>query len=328
MENPKKRHSFFWPVILIGIGIIALLVNFNLIAPVSINTVLHFWPILLILLGLDILFGRRYSWVGGLFGILTVGLVIFFLVSGPRTAMTTSSQSQVDVYSEPLGNTSHVNYDFETSSEPVNITALKDSTDLMYATLAHQGTINFAVTGSTNKTVSLSENYDSNSWLNWNFSFDEVKWEIGLAPDVPADLTLDGGSGSINADLTGIQLESLTAHFGSGASTILLPESKTPIEVSLDSGSGSMSVVLPKYTTITLTLTSGSGAVHIDIPDDAEVRIEVSDSGSGSLSLPSSVTRVSGDVETGAWESAGYATAANTIFIHIVDRGSGSISID
>lgn len=328
MEQPKKRHSFFWPIILIGIGIICLLVNFNVIAPVSIGTILRFWPVLLILIGLDILFSRRYSWVGGVFGVLAIAFVIFFLVFGPSTGMTAPSQSRVDVYSEPLGTTTQANYLFETSSESVEISALKDNQDLIYATLTHQGTINFTVKGDTNKTVALSENYDSNSWLNWDFSFDNPGWQIGLAPGVVTDLTLDGGSGSIVADLSGIQLQSLTANLGSGSSSFTLPESKTPIEASFDSGSGSVSIVLPRYTTFTLKLMSGSGSIHIDIPDDAAVRIEVSDSGSGSLSLPDSITRVSGDVETGTWESAGYATATNTIFIHIVDRGSGSISID
>ena len=328
MENPKKRGSFFWPVILIGIGIICLLVNFNVIAPVSIGTILRFWPALLILIGLDILFGRRSSWVGGVFGLLTIGFVIFFLVFGPSTGMSAPSQMRVDVYSEPLGTTTQANYLFETSSESVEISTLKDSQDLIYATLAHQGTINFTVNGDTNKTIALSEDYLSNSWLNWDFSFDNPGWKIGLAPDVVTDLTLDGGSGSITADLSGIQLHSLTARLGSGSSNFTLPESKTPIEASFDSGSGSVTIILPRYTTITLTLMSGSGSVHIDIPNDAAVHIEVSDSGSGSLSLPDSVTRVSGDVETGAWESANYAAAANPIFIHIVDRGSGSISIE
>lgn len=328
MENPRKRVSFFWPIILIGIGIICLLVNFNVIAPVSIGTILRFWPVLLILIGLDILFGKRYSWVGGVFGILAIGFVIFFLVFGPSTGMTVSPQSRVDVYSEPLGSTTQANYLLETSSESVQISTLKDSQDLFYATLAHQGTINFSVKGDTNKTIALSEDYDPDSWLNWDFSFDNTGWEIGLAPDVVTDLTLDGGSGSITADLSGIQLNSLTASLGSGSSRFTLPESKTPIEASFDSGSGSVTIVLPRYTTFTITVMSGSGSVHIDIPDDAAVRIEVSDSGSGSLSLPDDVTRVSGDVETGAWESASYAGAANTIFIHIVDRGSGSISIN
>ncbi len=328
MENPKKQHSLFWPILLIGIGVICLLVNFNVIAPVSVGTFVRFWPMLLVLIGLEILFGRRNSWVGGVVGILTVGLVIFFLIFGPSTGVSTSPQSSVDVYSAPLGNTTHVNYNLETASESVEISALKDNTNLIYARLAHQGTINFDVSGETNKTVSLSENYNSDSWLNWNFSFDETKWEIGLAPAIPTDLSLDGGSGSLNVDLSSLQLGSLTASLGSGSSIFYLPESKTPIEASFDSGSGSVNIVLPKFTTITVTLMSGSGSIHIDIPDGAEVRIEVSDSGSGSLSLPDSLTRVSGDVETGVWESAGYATAVNPIYIHIVDRGSGSISID
>lgn len=328
METPKRQLSFFWAIILIGAGIIWLMVNLGILAPFSIGTLLQFWPLLLVLLGLDILFGRRYAWLGSLFGVLMVAAVIVLLVMAPKSGLVQTSQNQVDTYTEPLGEATFVTYNFSTASEPVEIFALSDESKLIDATIAHQGAISFGVTGSTNQTVRLYEEYETSNWFNWNLSFENYKWSIGLTPSIPADLILDGGSGSINADLSGVQLETLTADLGSGASIFVLPESDTPLEVNIDSGSGAVNVDLPKTTTITLALQSGSGSVHIDIPDDAPVRIEVLDSGSGSLSLPDNANRVSGDVETGAWETPSYSTAADPILIQIVDRGSGSISIN
>lgn len=327
MDNPKRHHSFFWPTVLIGVGVVLLLINFGVIEPFSINTILQFWPILLVVVGLEILFGQRYAWVGSLIGILALGGVIAFLVLGPKAEITTTGQTTVDQYTEPLGEATSAYYIFETGSEPVQLYALSDETQLIDATIAHQGTMNFTVTGSTAKTVHLYENASSSTWLNWDLSFENTRWNIGISPTIATDISLDGGSGSINADLSGIQLDALTANLGSGSSNFIFPESAASEQITLDSGSGSVSADLPANTTLTVQLESGSGSVTINLPTDAEVRIEVMDSGSGSLSVPSNATRVSGDVETGAWESAGYASAEHPILIQILDRGSGSISI-
>ncbi len=328
METPRKRHSFFWPIVLIGAGIIWLLVNLEIIEPVTIGSILQFWPLLLVLLGLDILFGRRFAWLGSVFGVLAVGAVIVFFIYGPKYGWTQTPHTQVDTYTEPLGETTSVTYDFSTSSEAVEIYALNNSTTLIDASIAHQGIITFDVRGDAEKTVRLYETTDTSSWVNWDLSFENYKWEIGLNPTVPTDLVLDSGSGSVNADLSEVMLQSITADTGSGSVTFDLPESATPISVTLSSGSGSINLDLGDNTATTIVLESGSGSVHIDIPDDAEVRIELVSGGSGSLNLPDEAGRVSGDVETGAWETPGYSTAAAPILIQILDQGSGSISID
>jgi hypothetical protein len=328
MDTPKKRHSFFWPIVLIGAGVVWLLVNFNIIEPITIGSILQFWPLLLVLLGLDILFGRRFAWLGSVFGVLAVGAVIFFLVYGPKYGWTQSPRTQVDTYTEPLGETTSVTYDFSTSSEAVELFALTDASQLIDANIAHQGVITFDVRGDTEKTVRLYETTDTSSWVNWNLSFENYEWNIGLNPTVPTDLILDSGSGSVRADLSGLMLESLVADTGSGSVSIDLPESATPISVTLSSGSGSISLDLSDNTAVTIVLESGSGSVHIDVPDGAEVRVELLSGGSGSLSIPGEAGRVSGDVETGAWETSGYSTAAAPILIQILDQGSGSISIN
>ena len=329
MNNPRHHHSFFWPILLVGIGVVWLLVNLGIIAPFNIGTILQLWPLLLVVLGLDILFGRRFAWVGSLFGALAVCGVIAFLVMAPSLGIQTSAQARVENFSAPLNQATSVTYNFETASEPVELYALSDSTNLINANIGHQGTMSFQVDQTSNKAiVQLSETFDSSNWFNWNLSFDQLKWKIGLNPTVPADIKLDGGSGSINADLSGVQLQSLTADLGSGSSNFSLPQMNTPMDAEINSGSGSVNISLPSETNLTLRLQSGSGSVNIDLPANSAVRVEVMDSGSGSLSLPSSFTRSTGDIETGSWESSDYAQATTRILIQILDRGSGSISIN
>jgi hypothetical protein len=332
MENPRHhRHSFFWPILLVGVGLIWLLVNIGIIAPISVGQILQFWPVLLIMLGIDILFSRRFAWLGSLMAVLALGGLIAFLVMQPHTGTVTYSSgqaSQQDTYSAPLDQTSSVTYNLETFSEPVTISALESGSDkLINADLIHQGQIDFSVTGTTNKMVTLSETTNPSNWFSWNFSGINNKWDIALSREIPADVKIDGGSGSINADLSDIQLKSLTADLGSGASSFVLPKSESQLDVAINSGSGSVSMTLPAETSLSMRLQSGSGALSIQLPKDTGVRIEVMDSGSGSLSLPDSLNKISGNNESGTWQSANYDQSENHILIKILDRGSGAISI-
>ena len=167
MDNHRHNRSLFWPFVLVGVGIIWLLSNLNVIPAVNIGTFAKLWPLLLVVLGLDILFGRRSPWLGGVIGLLAIAGVIGILVFSPSLGIDTGSQMKSENFSAPLDQTTAAKYWFETSSEPVQINALSDSTKLINADLAHLGTIRFEVTGTTTKAVRISESNDSTNWFNW-----------------------------------------------------------------------------------------------------------------------------------------------------------------
>jgi hypothetical protein len=330
MENPRHhRHSLFWPTLLVGVGLIWLLVNLGVIAPISVSSILQFWPILLIVFGLDILFSRSYAWVGNVVGILAVGGLVAYLILTPHAAAQISSQSQQENFTVPLEETSSVTYNLETASEPVAIYSLDAiSEKLIDANITHVGKINFSAVGTTNKMVSLSETSDPSNWFTWALTSTEMKWNVGLAAGIPADIKINGGSGSINANLVGMKLQTLSADLGSGSSVFTFPQSDQEITANLNSGSGSVEISLPEKTDITLRLQSASGSLNITLPTGSAVQVEVMDSGSGGLSLPDSLSLISGDKDSGTWQSAGYAKATTKIEIKILDRGSGSIFIN
>lgn len=330
MDNHPRYRSLFWPILLVGVGIVWLLSNLGMIQPVSLGSILKFWPVVLIVIGLDMLLGRRYPWVGGVVGLLAVAGVVAILMFGPQVGITTSSETKSETFTTPLEGVETAEYTFDTSSAPVSITALDNNqTDLISADITYRGIMRFEVTGSEHTKVWMSEYTDNTSWLNWDFSFDNLKWDIGLSPEVPSDIKLDGGSGSIKMDLTGIQLTSLQTDLGSGSSNITLPVSDETYAVDIQSGSGSVTLRIPDDTSLSLSLDTGSGATSVIIPDDAAVRIEVDDDGSGSFDLPDELMKASdsSNFDIGAWQTPNYDTAQYKILIQVLGQGSGSISI-
>jgi hypothetical protein len=222
-----------------------------------------------------------------------------------------------------------VNYYLETAADPVAINALPGSDELINATIIHRGTMHFDVSGTTEKSVRLTESTTADSWLVWDLNFIEQKWKIGLNPELPADITLDGGSGSVSLGLDGLNLASLRASLGSGSSTITLPVSEAKYSVEIESGSGAVTIKLPGSTPVDLTIESGSGSVNISVPAGAALRVETLDDGSGSFNIPDGLKRATSTSagSLGAWQTEGYDQAAVKISIIIRSRGSGSINI-
>ncbi|MBA4383958.1 MAG: hypothetical protein C0410_04425 [Anaerolinea sp.] len=331
MDNNPRYRSLFWPILLVGVGIVWLLSNLGLIQTISLGSILKFWPVLLIVFGLDMLFSRRYPWVGAVVGLLAVAGVIALLMFGPQVGITTNSEITSETFATPLEGVKTAEYNFDTSSSPVEIRALDDkNTDLISADVTYRGTMRFEVNGDEHTTVWMSEYSDNSSWLNWDFSqFNNLKWDIGLSPEVPSDIILNGGSGSITMDLTGLQLTSLTADTGSGSSNITLPQSTEAYTVDMESGSGSVTMRVPDETSLALTLDTGSGSTSVIIPAKAAVRIEVNDDGSGSFDLPNGLMKASdsSSFDIGAWQTPNYDTADYKILVQILGQGSGSITI-
>lgn len=324
-----KRNSLFWPVVLIGAGAILLLRNLGVLQNFDLQILLRLWPLILVVIGLDLIFGRRFPWAGAVIGFLTIGAAILFLYYAPSLGINPPAGVKTEVLSTPLDITDHVEYQIDSSYEPVTISALSGSSDLFHATIVHRDHINFNVAGDTEKLITLSETSTADRWFSLDLGVAGLKWDIGLAPGVPSVINLDGGSGTLKIDLEEITLESLDAELGSGSSNFKLPESTTAYTVDINSGSGAVTMAMPAATDLTVTISSSSGAVTLQVPSGAAFQVEVLDDGSGTVRLPSDLNLVQGDgnFEQDTWQTPGFETADSQILIRIVDRGSGSIWI-
>jgi hypothetical protein len=325
--NPTKPYrSFFWPMILIGVGVIWLLANLKIIPAVNVNMLINFWPLILIVIGLDILVGRNSPVIGALIGLGAVALVILGLIFGQAIGLAKPAETLTERFFEPVGQATSAYVNLKFASEPVSVNALSDSANLIDATLVHYGKIDFRASGTTEKNITLSKIFTTNEIFT-GFWDPQVKWTIGLSPKVPMELTIDGASGSIDMDLSGLQLTKFSADTGSGSIDLTLP-SGTAYTASVSSGSGSVNIRLLDKTSVTLKLNSGSGSVNISLPRNAAVRVEVRSSGSGSVNVDgmNKVSGGSGEKE-GVWETSNYASADMKIVIIADDLGSGSFNV-
>lgn len=329
MNQIQRQRSLFWPILLIGIGVIWLLSNTEILPIVSVGSILRMWPLALIFLGLDLLIGRTSTLASAIIGLLAVGTLIAILVASPRINPQTFSQPTIKIFNEPLKRAKASIIDLNLSSYPVTVKQVKDQNNLFEAEIGVYGTLHYQASGPEIRRISLTHNSSPDFWFNLPLSRMPLRWDIGLNPSVPTDLTVDGGSGSANLDLSTINLTALNIDVGSGSFDITLPTSQDGYTANVEGGSGSLRVLITDNQNLNLKINGASGSIKIELPANGAVRIESLDSGSGSLSIPSRFTKIqnSGNRDEGIWQTNNFDTENNHLVIQIVDIGSGSIAI-
>lgn len=311
LPERKQSRSFFWPIMLISLGVLLLLSNLGIVAWSTWNLLWRFWPLILVAVGIDVLFGQRSA-----FGAIMSAFLVLILIAVVAGAVFFADQLPfLNRYSaDSPWQTSHVEHeldDFESAnifidwtSPPGSLYALSDSETLIEGDITYQGDLIFDV-DSRGDVADI--NLDTRLINNWSITpfqgSPRAEWEIGLTPEIPLDLSLDTGSGGCDFDLSELIIADLY----------------------LDSGSGAIHLALPEGQSFHFELDSGSGSVHIDLPEDTGVRV-VLDSGSGPFNPGNDYDLVSGEKRgDGVWESENYDSAKYTIDINI-DQGSGSIT--
>lgn len=352
-RNVKDRYrSLFWPILLIGVGVFWLLSNLGVLPEVNFRFLLRLWPVALIAIGLDILFARRYPWLGALTGLGAVALVIALVFLAPSLGIEPSGDLKTLNFDEPVGNAQEASITLDLERYPTTVGAVVDSNALIEAELDTLTDVRFDARGDTSKAITLEPRTSD------NFDFDfldlvgrNARWEIGLSPDLPIDLTIDVGSGSANLNLGELDLSELSINGGSGSTNIDIPASSSAYDVEINGGSGSFSINIERSAAINATIDigsgsfdiniggdvsgefridGGSGSVSINVADDVGVRLIIDDSGSGSVRIPGSYELVDdlseNDRDIGIWESENYGSASHRVEITF-DPGSGSFVV-
>lgn len=301
-----RRPSLFWPIILIGAGVILLLYNLGLLQTDPWLLLWNLWPVILIIIGLDILLGRR-SIAGGIvsaiFALLLVGLMVallFVAQNYPALIHAGAPELRSEHIAYPLGDVRYAEVSIDFPGGTGELVALEDSPNLIEGQVYYYGalTSKISVSGTVAR-VQLSSRYTTIGARWWTPG--QAKWILELNPRAEYDLTLTTGSGTYEFDLRSFILRSLE----------------------LDSGSGAVRLTLPESGQYRCKIQAGSGKLNIHVPEGVAVRVEY-DAGSGALDAPT-LRKISGGRD-GVYESEGFSQSSSYAIIRL-EGGAGDITI-
>ncbi len=348
-----RKRDYFWPLILIGVGVLILLANLNIVELDNLYKLVNLWPLLLIGAGINLMFRRQFEWLGLVLGVVLLAIIVVFLIYAPQIDMPTfmtPKNMKSESYSEVIGSAESYKLDLNTDVGHITLTGDASQGDLVDIEMQHRSKSYFDVSGSDHKDITLNLK-DKEIWFqpnNW-FGREESFVNVALDPSLPAEIFIDHSSGNIDLLLEEFELLILDVELSSGNIDVALPAGSYPINLDISSGnmfvdfstdmnlifdaeisSGSMTLDLVEYLSGNIDLDISSGSITLNIPAGLGVQIE-GEISSGSVSYPDNFEQVSGSVKTvgedGVWENEAYDPSGQNLVITF-DISSGKLTIN
>lgn len=299
LERRPQRTGLVGPAVLIAAGALLLLNNLGLLSWGVWAALLRFWPVLLIAVGLDIIVGRRATWISAL--IALAALLALALLAGPWGGWSfhTPAPAASAAISQGLDGARRAAVELAPGVGTLRVSAMAEPDGLI------AGTAETYANERLDRTFSV---YDGTAFFTlrseqiqpWQSTggWDTRSWDLQLNPEVPTRLMIAGGVGRTEADLSKLSLMSLD----------------------VDAGVGDVRLTLPATGRLEAQISAGVGEVTVTIPPGMAARITVS-GGLGQTRVLGTYDR-SGDTYT----TPGYATAENRIDLTI-EGGVGSVTV-
>ena len=204
------------------------------------------------------------------------------------------------------------------------------SENLFEAQIAYVGEYEFEISGAAERVVELRQKGRFPRGMGHLVgNAKELHWDIALAGGLPHQLSLKGGVGETDIDLSHLQVDALRLETGVGKIALTLPLQEADFDARISGGVGKTEVTIPGGAGGTLDIDGGVGEVTVTVSPAAALRVE-GNSGLGPIHLPDALVRIEGSGSSvgasGVWETAGFADAEKRIVIDF-DGGVGSFRL-
>ncbi len=261
----RPGGSVILPLLLIFAGVVLLLNTTGILPWSAWERIWPLWPVVLILIGLDMMVGRRSAALR-----LLLGLVILALLAGGGLYLVVTTEPARPAGGEesqawPIGGAKEGAVSLEMEAGELRLGVLEENDLFARASLsgAEGATFehSFQDRGSSAH-LTLSGPQWETSWL--FRSKGDILWQVDLTDRIPLALKIETGVGKSVLDLRRLQVEDLTLSTGVGEVEVILPERVERGEVEIETGVGAVTVIVPAETAVEIELETGIGGVSVD----------------------------------------------------------------
>ncbi len=264
----RRRRGLVGPLILIAVGVIFLLGNLGVLSFSAWEAVIRLWPVVLIAIGLEVLIGRRSTLASLVVVAITVGIIGVALYFMPVES-TLGQSISTETISQPLEGATNASVDITFGAGAVRVGALSDPNVLIQGTAAvvggqqlaqsYQKSGDTAVYKLSTREVGGVPFFPPRFFSSTNTN---TGWSLNINREVPIQLSINGGVGSSELDLSQLQVTSLDARLGVGKTTITMP-SRGQVRASINGGVGEVDVVIPPGVGARIQAQAGLGGVNV-----------------------------------------------------------------
>lgn len=265
-----SRRTFFWPLVLIGGGVLALLFNLGLVDWYLVGRLTGLWPVLLILLGAQLLLrGAVSRRVASVTGAILLLLLVLWLVAG-----IASIPGQVDTppngdgfrttaFSGPAGDLTAATLELNGGATAITVAGADLGSDLYRVSMTvpngEKPLVN--LDGATGV---LHVETPHRNGFGWPFNDQRRSVKVTLANRLPWQLRGSLGATRGTLDLTGVKLSGLKLDSGASNLAVRLPQPSGTVPVAIDGGALQLTITRPSGTPTQVSMDGGASNLTID----------------------------------------------------------------
>ena len=258
MITVRRYRSYFWPAVLILIGVVAFLVNSGVISTDRLSLLFDLWPLILIVIGLELLARRALPGQNGdvaavLIVLLAAGGAIAYIALAPNP--TTSGK--VDSHAA-LGNLNHATLEIDAGAASITVTGTSSlEGDLYHAVISYSGPKPEISLDRSNGSLTISQ---GNSGFGV-FQTRRFTMDLQINSSVPWTITSNGGASTETFNLASVPLKSMDINTGASRENITLgaPSGVVPITIN----GGALTVNLHRLAGTGASVSVSGGAVSL-----------------------------------------------------------------
>lgn len=293
----RGRMSFgMWLVLA---GLLVLLTNLGWLEPTFWRALFELWPLLLILFGLHLVFSRTFLWFVPVLGGLAIAGAVFVFGADIPFLPWANPEQVTEQFEYAVGpETERLDIDLKIGAAELTVRRGGAASVSAHVTSVHPPVVTHE-TRAGNARLAIDQSRGPRLW--WRFFNRPDKWEVLVPPDVPVNLDLDGGAGSFQLNLRGLDVHS----------------------VMLRSGAAEIGLEFDAIGTHTgVEVESGVSGVRVKVPRDAGLRVHLDGLTDHNLST---VGLLRGS--NGYWQTPDYDATERTIEIHAT-TGLGDLKVE
>ncbi|GAC1642488.1 MAG: DUF5668 domain-containing protein [Candidatus Dormibacteraceae bacterium] len=255
----RTYRSFFWPAVLILIGVVALLANAGLISTDRLSLLSDMWPLILVLIGLEMIAHRRFQGAAAdvaavLIVLIAAGGALLYVALTPNTG---GAAHQLDT-SAAIGTLDHASVEVNVGAARITLTsstALEG--DLYRAHIQYSGSRPEVKLDRQNGSLQVSQGNSFGTFQSRRFVLD-----LQINSNVPWTIQTNSGASTESYELATAHVEGIEINTGSARVDITLgrPEGIVPIDVN----GGALTVNLHRPPGTGASVVVSGGAVSLD----------------------------------------------------------------
>jgi hypothetical protein len=261
MRSTYHYRSFFWPALLILVGVIALLANTGQIPAERLYNLVGLWPLVLIVVGLELIVRRSMRGVAGdvaaaLIILLAIVGATAYVVASPTTTASHSLDSTMD-----LGNISSATVEIDAGAGQVTISGASDLGSSLYkAHIDYSGSKPEITLDRSSGELRIDQPNRS------IFGLEGPRFVLNLQlnPSIPWTINQNTGASTSTYNLSAIHLSGMSLNTGASRIEMTLGQPSGIVSLQINGGSLTVRVHRPKGVATSVDLSGGALSLDAD----------------------------------------------------------------